>query len=60
MYVYIGLYRCIFNTLMHFTVNVISAAGLWAIWKLRNECCFQNNKMWQDMGQMLMKISGLT
>jgi hypothetical protein len=42
-----------------FTVlNIFSAAALWAIWKLRNELCFQNGA-WRNMGQLLMRVAGL-
>jgi hypothetical protein len=42
-----------------FTVtNMLSPAGLWAIWKLRNFLCFQNG-MWRNMQQLLFRVVGL-
>jgi hypothetical protein len=37
------------------TINVITSAALWALWKLRNEMCFQN-RAWRNMGHLLMKV----
>jgi hypothetical protein len=37
-------------------LNVCSAAALWAIWKLRNELCFQGTK-WSGVHILLRKIA---
>jgi hypothetical protein len=37
------------------TLNMISVVALWAIWKLRNDLCFQN-LAWRNMGVVLTKI----
>jgi hypothetical protein len=37
------------------TINIITSAALWALWKLRNEMCFQN-RTWRDMGHLLMRV----
>jgi hypothetical protein len=37
------------------SINIISSAALWALWKLRNVLCFQNTA-WKSMGGLLMKI----
>jgi hypothetical protein len=40
-------------------IKIISSAALWALWKLRNNFCFQNAG-WRNMEQLLMKVVGLT
>jgi hypothetical protein len=40
------------------TINIISSAALWGVWKLRNELCFQN-KSWRNMELLMMKVAGL-
>jgi hypothetical protein len=37
------------------TLNMISAAALWAISKLRNDLCFQN-LAWRNLGVLLMRV----
>jgi hypothetical protein len=39
-------------------INIISSAALWALWKLRNDLCFQN-KMWRSMQDLLMRVASL-
>jgi hypothetical protein len=39
-------------------INILSSAALWAVWKLRNDLCFQNLSG-QNLGQLLMKFSVL-
>jgi hypothetical protein len=39
----------------HKALNVCAAAVLWAIWKLRNECCFQGTR-WEGVQVLLRKI----
>jgi hypothetical protein len=39
-------------------VNMLSSAALWALWKLRNDFCFQNGR-WKSMQQLLMRVVGL-
>jgi len=36
--------------------NMICAAGLWALWKLRNVLCFQNGK-WRSMAHLLGRVA---
>jgi hypothetical protein len=38
--------------------NMISSAALWALWKFRNDMCFQNVQ-WRNIGVILGKVSGL-
>jgi hypothetical protein len=40
----------------HKALNVCSAAVLWVIWKLRNECCFQGAR-WEGVQVLLRKIA---
>jgi hypothetical protein len=40
------------------TINMITSAALWALWKLRNEMCFQN-RAWRNMGRLLMRVVSL-
>jgi hypothetical protein len=40
------------------SINVITSAALWALWKLRNELCFQNIA-WKSMECLLMKAACL-
>jgi hypothetical protein len=37
---------------------MISSAALWAIWKVRNNICFQNSQ-WKDMREILGRIAAL-
>jgi hypothetical protein len=37
---------------------MITSAALWALWKLRNEMCFQN-RAWRNMGRLLMRVVSL-
>jgi len=39
----------------HGLVNIITAAALWSLWKLRNDLCFQNTG-WKGMDILLNKI----
>jgi hypothetical protein len=39
-------------------VNIVSAATLWGIWKLRNALCFQNT-VWMNMKHLMWRIAGL-
>jgi hypothetical protein len=39
-------------------INIVSAAILWGIWKLRNELYFQN-AVWLNVKQLLWRIAGL-
>jgi hypothetical protein len=36
-------------------INIMSSPALWAVWKLRNDLCFQNLS-WQSMGHLMMRI----
>jgi hypothetical protein len=40
-------------------VNIFSSAALWALWKLRNNVCFQNIP-WKNMECLLMNVVTLT
>ena len=40
----------------HGLVNIITAAALWSLWKLRNDLCFQNTG-WKGMDILLNKIA---
>jgi hypothetical protein len=40
------------------SVNIISSAALWAIWKLKNEM-FCKNKAWTSMACLLMRAASL-
>jgi hypothetical protein len=40
------------------TINMITSAALWALWKLRNEMCFQN-RAWRNMGHLPMRVVSL-
>jgi hypothetical protein len=37
--------------------DMISSAALWALWKSRNDMCFQNVQ-WRNIGVILGKVSG--
>lgn len=39
-------------------VNMVSAAALWGLWKLRNDFCFQH-QAWRSMGVLLLRVMGL-
>lgn len=40
------------------TVNIVTSAAIWSIWKLRNELCFQKID-WRSMEVLLYKVLGL-
>jgi hypothetical protein len=40
----------------HDLVNIITAAALWSLWKLRNDLCFQNTG-WKGTDILLNKIA---
>jgi hypothetical protein len=39
-------------------INMISSATLWALWKKRNNVCFQNVQ-WRNMKEIVGKMVGL-
>jgi hypothetical protein len=39
-------------------INIFSSVAIWALWKLRNDLCFQNVG-WRNMEMLMMRIVGL-